>query len=279
MKKGGKMDWERKETLDEVTSLVKSAAIKAGRRLLKIQPTAKRLDAFDKDFSTEADVEAEEIIFQVLRKKYPDIPLYSEETGGVMLKSGPLWVIDPLDGTVNHFHQDECWGVSIALVVDGAPKVGVVYLPAKNQLFSAHAATPRAKLEGIKPKKTGAATVGKYRNLTLSQVWVDWGKVSETFAPDLMKYLRKYTLYPQLRICCTNGMMAVASGRIAGYIYQPDPFDAAASLLIVEKAGGRVTNTNGERWLPFDGGIVVATNGVIHDELLDLLRKSNLVHA
>lgn len=273
------MDWKRKGTLDGVTSIVKSAAIKAGKQLLKIQPTAKRLDAFNKDFSTEADIEAEEIIFQVLRKKYPDIDLYSEEAGGKMSRSDPLWVIDPLDGTVNHFHQDENWGVSIALVVDGVPKIGVVYLPSKNQLFSAHAAAPRAKLESIKPKKTGAATVGKYRNLALSQVWVDWGKISETLAPDLMKYLRRYTLYPQLRLCCTNGMMAVASGRIAGYIYQPDPFDAAASLLIVERAGGRVTDINGKRWLPFDGGIFIATNGVIHDELLELLRKSGLIES
>lgn len=180
------------------------------------------------------------------------------------MASGLQWIIDPLDGSLNFFRQDEMWGISIALVENKESIAGLVYLPASNQLFTAAKDT------------NGYSGVSNSGVLRESQVWTDWVKEANNGADHqrvmaILAKLDQHTLYPQIRLCCTASLMRVATGRIDGYVHpKPEPFDIAAACLIVEKAGGRVTDMCGETWSPFSSSIV-ATNGLIHDELISVL--------
>src|SRR3989338_346942 len=117
-------------------TVMENAAIHAARVLTRMQLKSRRLES-RKDFLTDADLKSEEIILRTLAAEYPNIPVLSEEKGGIEIKEGYLWVIDPIDGTINFFLQDDHWGISIALVENGRTVAGVVYLPAKRQMFSA----------------------------------------------------------------------------------------------------------------------------------------------
>ena len=89
---------------------------------------------------------------------------------------------------------------------------------------------------------------------------------------DVIKILDRHTLYPQIRNSATAEMMMVACGKIAGYVFlKPEPFDIAAAGLIVERAGGEVTEADGNPWGPFSRSLV-ASNGAIHNDLLRIIK-------
>ena len=253
------------------------AAISAGQMLNEMQPKSRRLASL-KDFLTDADLKSEEVILRALATQYPDIPSFSEEKGGTETREGYLWIVDPIDGTVNFFLQDDHWGISIALVLNGHTKAGVVYLPARKQLFStSHGIATRFRLVEEKKSKWMNPRVNQEDSLANSQFWVGWGKEEHggddhKKVYDLIARLDRHTLYPQIRNSATADMMAVAYGKIAGYVFlKPDPFDIAAAGLIVERAGGRVTDVDGNPWGPFSRSLV-ASNGVIHDDLLSVIK-------
>lgn len=263
--------------LDETLAVMKKAAIKAGSVLKTQQSKTRRLES-QKDFLTDADCKSEEIILRTLKSEYPDIPSLSEEKGGTEIKEGYLWVVDPIDGTINFFQQDEHWGISIALVKNGNTVAGVVYLPARQQMFSASYKTAtRLCLERAKKSTCSSPRVNQEDKLANSQFWVGWGK-EEHGGDDhkkvynAIKKLDQNSLYPQIRNSATADMMMVTCGKIAGFVFlKPDPFDIAAAGLIVERAGGMVTDVNGMSWGPFSRSIV-ASNGVLHSDLLRVIK-------
>ncbi len=263
--------------LTRLAKVMADAARKAGKKLLEMQPQVKEIKKPEKDFLTDADLASEEIILETLGEAYDPIriPFLSEEAGGEETDDG-LFVIDPLDGTVNYSIQDDHWGVSIGFVTetDRTTKTGVIYIPSKDLLFAACAAVPHTWCIDGKVKIT-TPRVNDKSDLSRSQVWVDpYGVVDEKFALRILRKLRNHTLYPQTRICCTTGLMAVATGKIVGYIHtSPTPFDIAAGCLIIEKAGGKVTDLKGKPWTAFSKSIV-ATNGRVHDKLLDIIKNN-----
>ncbi|KKW12496.1 MAG: Inositol-phosphate phosphatase [Parcubacteria group bacterium GW2011_GWA2_49_9] len=258
-------------------TVMENAAINAARVLAKMQPKSKRLES-RKDFLTDADLASEKVILSALAAKFPDIPVLSEEKGGAETKEGYLWVVDPIDGTINFFLQDDHWGISIALVKNGRTIAGVVYLPARGQMFSAsseHAATCR--LVGKKQSAQTHIKVATGGNLHDEQIWVEWGKeghggTDHAKVYDLLERLDRHTLYPQIRNSTTATLMAVACGKIAGAVIpKPEPFDIAAAGLIVERAGGTVTDMSGKPWGPFSRSLV-ASNGLLRNDLLRILK-------
>lgn len=261
-------------TMLRIMSMV---AWKAGQYLLTMRP--KPLMS-PKDFLTDADLEAEGIIRQGLAKHFPDIPLWGEEGGGVNLPVGEQWIVDPVDGTVNFFHGDDHWGISIARVIDGASLDGVICLPAKRQLFFASAGGLSTQLalvdESGRMEKPVSISVSKQNVSDKPLILVEWVKelkdgldhqlVVETFA----RLDRRGFLYPQVRNASTASLMMVARGVAGGFVHpRPEPFDIAAACLLVEQAGGVVTDWHGNPWSPFSGERgIVASNGVIHEDLL-----------
>ena len=219
-----------------------------------------------KQFTTKSDLLSHGLIARKLQNLTPNIMVYSEEDNVDLAKTNDwLWVIDPLDGTINFFHELCEWGVSIALVHNQKTELGTVFIPQDWFMFSARANSPV-----IKPIR---AELYKNTDLALAQIWTDHIKGPADPVIEIFGKLTRHTLCPQVRLCCTASMMAVAMGKIAGYVHPaPKPEDFAAAALIVEKAGGRVTDLQGNDWNLFSKSIV-ATNGLLHDELLNVLNS------
>jgi myo-inositol-1(or 4)-monophosphatase len=259
--------------LKEMTTI----AVEAGDMLYEMQPDSHEIHS-KKDILADGDLASEKMILGMLGDKFPDIPVYSEETGGTPSKAGWLWIVDPVDGTGNFLCQDNLWGVSIALVKDSQSVAGVVYLPCDGYLYYATNVTT-AKRCMVHEKEIISCDEMKThpeKRLSRSRVWTDWVKGSASDHEQVLKtfaQLSYHTLYPQIRVCCTASMVRVASGSISAYVHiKPQPFDIAAAGLIVQQAGGKVTDLAGNPWNPFSPSII-ASNGPTHKELLRILKS------
>ena len=248
--------------LDLALKTTRSLALSAGKALKDLQPRAKQIRQSRKDFVTQADYLAEGIILPGLKDQFPEIEIYSEEAGGKLKRSGWQWIIDPMDGSWMYYKQWKAWGVSSALVHNGLTQLGVVHLPARGVIFTALA---DGSLKG--PTK-----LSQESDLKESLVLADWTKPDY---PDVtlrvLAKLARGTRYPGILVSCTDSMMKVAMGKADGYVCPaPAPEDHAAAGLIVQQAGGRVTDMEGKAWTPFSKSLV-ASNGILHDSLLELL--------
>lgn len=243
----------------QLEAVLPRIAQQAGSLLLHMQKEVQVIDQSYKDFVTDADLQSEAFIIRELKREFPGIPTYAEESGGSPETNGPLWIIDPIDGTVNFAHGDDRWSVSIALAVDGKSIAGAVHLPRMNLAFYADHAMERY-----------LGRLSKTTRIKDAHIWTDW-------APDVdhtvlvLKRLREHTLLPEIRLSCTASMAALALGKIDGYVHvNPTPFDFAAMALVVEKFGGMVTELDGSPWHAFSKSIV-ASNGLLHDQILHIV--------
>jgi myo-inositol-1(or 4)-monophosphatase len=255
--------------VEDALVYARRAARVAGEEVLFNQPRARQVGS-PKDFLTAQDLESERTIAETLKGFDPTIPLFSEERGGT--REERMWVVDPIDGTVNYFHQGvDDWGISVALVRDGRTQCGVIYFPGSKEVCLSR--------QGGEAERCVVGTaffplsVSHQKRLAQAQVWTDWAKGQRERTLSIFEQLSRHTLYPQIRLCFTAAMMNVARGRIDGYVHAgPEPFDQAAAGWIVRNAGGTVTDMEGKSWHPFSKSIV-ATNGLIHDELLKVLQE------
>lgn len=243
--------------------VLKRIAQEAGHALL-LRDRQGDIAAYSGEQTTHADVFSETIIQERLAVEFPKARFFGEESGGDR-ESPVVFIVDPIDGTGNYLMGDPFWGVSIAEVRNGQTTAGVVVLPELSQTFSA--------IRGVEMSLGGH--ISHTGRLKGAHVWFDqdWTRMSAGGVHILECLIRAGAL-PQIRRCCTASMMWVATGKISAFIHtQPKPFDIAAAGLIVEMSGGRVTDLDGRPWHPFSSSIV-ASNGAVHDELLELLSAS-----
>jgi len=216
------------------------------------------------DLVTEADKASETIIVAVLAEAFPNHRILSEEGGGNHAESEYVWLVDPLDGTTNFAHGHPQFCVSIALQQAGSTVVGVVYNVMRDELFTA-ARGAGARLNGrpirvsCTPTLTGSllATGFPYDRQSDPQNNVD------QFG-DLLLHAQGVLHGGSAAI----DLAAVAAGRLDGYWeFKLQPWDLAAGAMLVDEAGGSVTNSQGAA-LDLWTGNVVASNGHIHSEML-----------
>jgi len=222
------------------------------------------------DFATQQDDDIDTFLRNELRKAFPQTELLTEETAGEDFLDYPekeyVWVIDPIDGTTNFSRGNPHFGISVGLVTKGVTILGVVYLPVENLLYTA--TLDEEPLCNGKPIR-----VSKTTDLKAATVAVDFSwdlekrrKTYEAFADVVTNIRQPLTLGSAAADICL-----VASGKLDGYVqYGIKPWDHAAANLILTKAGGKVTTIDGSTWNIFDGEIL-ATNGLIHKNLLELL--------
>ena len=216
---------------------------------------------------TTYDKLAEKTISEAIAKRFPSHGFLGEESG--QQKDGSiLWIVDPLDGTVNFAHNIPVFSVSIAVAIQDQIGIGVVYQPMTDELFWAERGKG-AFLNG-KPLRVSAEANLKQAFLATGfpyNVSQDPLNCIETF----MKLTRKGMPIRRLGSAAID-LSYVAAGRFDGYwevLLQP--WDLAAGLLIVEEAGGQVTRYDGTFCKPLEAGPVVATNRHLHSQILDLL--------
>lgn len=220
------------------------------------------------DLVTEADRQSEQAILAILKTECPLHGILAEESGANDANASDfLWIIDPLDGTTNYAHQYPVFSVSIALLYRNQLQVAVVYNPVQNELFQASAGLG-ALLNG-KPIRVSKVN-------TISKSLLATGFAYDRATREDNNYAQFCRLTDVSHGVRRPGSAAldlayVGAGRFDGYWENGiASWDIAAGVLIVQEAGGRVSGYDGG---PVDlfSKKVVASNGIIHDELLEQL--------
>lgn len=220
---------------------------------------------------TDADRLAEQAIVEAIRQAYPSHQVLAEERGLQVGGASPYkWVIDPLDGTTNFAHGYPAYCVSIGLEHEGRGILGVVFDPTREEWFVAEAGGG-AYLNGTPVR------VSQARTLDVALLVTGFAYDIRESAQNNLDHFARFALRAQgLRRTGTAALdlCYVAAGRFDGFWeIKLHPWDTAAGTLIVQEAGGRVTDLKGG---PFSiyGNEIVASNGLIHDEMLGVLRQN-----
>lgn len=223
----------------------------------------------DVDPVTEADRAAEEAILEVIRSHRPDDRILAEESGGHDWNEGRVWIVDPIDGTVNFVHGFPQVATSVGLRSDGEGVVGVVESAVNQETFAAQVGAG-ATLDGS-PIRVSAID-DPSRALVGTGFAYDRQQRAQEMADTLAGVLREFQGIRRVGSAALD-LCWVAAGRIDAYWeYGVKPWDTAAGALIVEEAGGRVSAFSGDSYSLDDPG-VVATNGRIHDSLIRAIAR------
>ncbi len=217
---------------------------------------------------TEVDRASEELIVGAIRARYPDDDILAEENEYAPLNSLNKWIIDPLDGTTNYAHGFPWFGVSIALEVDGEVEIGVVFHPMMDELFTA-AKGKGAYLNGVRIHVSRRAPLKECLLATGFPYDRSWDNDNNFASFEKMQMAARAV---RRAGAAALDLAYVAAGRLDGYWEcKLKPWDVAAGTLLVEEAGGKVTNHRGERYSIYDHRIM-ASNGLIHEEVEGVLR-------
>jgi myo-inositol-1(or 4)-monophosphatase len=223
------------------------------------------------DLVTEFDRRSEEVILSFLQQEFPDHAILAEESGRNETISEYQWLIDPLDGTTNFAHGIPIFCVSIGLLRNNVPVVGVVYDPFRNEMFSAESGH--------------GATLNHQPIHVSSRADLGQAVVSTGFPYDVRTNPRNnlaHFVKFQLRTQAVRHLGSAAldctwtaMGRLDGYWeFGVQPWDVGAGALIVREAGGRVTFVDGdEAFLSTDS--ILVSNGLLHDQMLHVLTEGS----
>lgn len=222
------------------------------------------------DLVTDADIASEKKIIQKIKSTFPDDLILAEESSQRdKLPDQRTWIIDPIDGTTNFAHSFPVYCVSIALWEGGESKVGMVLEVANNELFSAIRGEgaflndqPIRISSNQDPSSSLIGTGFPYNNLRLVDHYLD-----------LFKRMMEKTHGVRRPGSAAWDLCNVACGRFEGfYEYGLSPWDVAAATLIIEEAGGIISDwTGGKDWL--FGQRIIAGNKALHDFLLQQIQE------
>lgn len=223
------------------------------------------------DLVTEADAASEALIAHRLKAAFPEHQLLAEEgarEAGDRSSSPYRWVVDPLDGTTNFAHSFPHFAVSIGLEHDRAPLIGVVYDPLRDELFAA-------------ARREGATLNGQSIQVSTTQQLLQ-SVLATGFSYDLQHRVGQAAAWQAFLVRVQSlrqtgsaalNLCYVAAGRLDGYWERGiAPWDVAAGALIAMEASAIVTNFDGGSFVA-DDREVAASNGLLHDDLLQILRE------
>jgi myo-inositol-1(or 4)-monophosphatase len=226
------------------------------------------------DLVTQADRRSESIIVGSLQKYFPDHSVAAEEGTGKDTGSDYRWHVDPLDGTTNFAHGYPCFCVSMALAHKNELLLGVVYNPVYEELFTA-ARGEGATLNG---KKLRCSKIGEMKNGLLCTGFPNHDRQSH---PNI-HYYWDFTLKShgvRRDGSAALDLASVAAGRFDGFWeFGLKPWDTAAGVLLVQEAGGTVSDLEGNPYT-LGGKSILASNGLIHKELKQLAAEISARHS
>jgi myo-inositol-1(or 4)-monophosphatase len=261
-------------SIDKLLNIATEAA-KSGGKVLE-QFWGKLISIQKKEFTwdlvTEADKKSEEAIIKILKTEFPDHSILAEESGLHSIEGTDYaWVVDPLDGTTNYTHQYPMVSVSIGLIHQEKPIVGVVYNPIHKELFQA-AEGRGTKLNGNK------IFVSKNEDLSHSLLATGFAyDRRDTIDNNYTEFCHITHLSQGVRRggSAALDLAYVAAGRLDGFWERGlKPWDTCAGIVLIQEAGGKVTSYEGGP-LILESGRILATNGIIHDILSEELRNAH----
>ncbi|HKY26931.1 MAG TPA: inositol monophosphatase family protein [Pyrinomonadaceae bacterium] len=229
----------------------------------------------DIDLVTEADLAAEKFIIERVRSYFPRHAILAEESGDsedeatlIPGKSVWKWIIDPLDGTTNYSHGYPCFCVSIGVERAGRIEIGVIYDPTRDEVFAAE----RGQGATMNDRRIRVSEIEDLNRAMLCTGFPYNVRERPNFARDFTNFTM------QAQAVRRDGSAAldlayVACGRFDGFWEDGlNAWDVAAGVLLIEEAGGRVTDYEGDR-LDIYTPKVLASNGLIHEAMMRVLRE------
>lgn len=215
---------------------------------------------------TNIDLESENKIIAVIKKRFPDHNIYSEEIGNLKGKSDYLWIVDPLDGTTNYSLGIPCFGISIALLKKKEIILGVIYFPLTNEIYAAE----KGKGARLNNKKIYVSKTNKLKKAMVAAAW--WSR-NITHKKRGIKVFEKIALKARkVRSINTTvfDLCRVASGQFDADICETTFLDTAAAILIIKEAGGKITDHKNQEIKPEVKRVVriVAANKILHKEII-----------
>jgi len=249
--------------LDELLAVATEAATTAGALLRDGRPADLGVAATKSspvDVVTEMDLASEKLILELISTRRPDDGYLGEEGADRPGTSGIRWIVDPLDGTVNYLYGLPSWAVSVGVELDGQPVVGVVFVPARDELFQA-VAGGGAQLNG---KPIGCRPAPPWGQALIA---TGFGYLKERRVHQAEVLL---ALMPEVRDIRRGGAAAVdlcdlAAGRFDGYYERGlAPWDRAAGVLIAREAGAL---TSGRPGHGPDGDLTIAAPPGVFEHL------------
>ena len=256
----------------KILQTAKEAATAAGDILTDYfrNGVAMRTKSASVDLVSDADVNAERAIADVIRGHFRNHSILGEEENSDDVDAEHLWIIDPLDGTTNFAHGIPHFAVSIAYYRNGQADTGVIFNPMRDDWYVATAA--EGATHNGRPIQVGSQT-------RLDEVVVgtgfyyDRGAMMEATLASVDRLFKQQIHGIRRFGTASLDLAMVASGQFGAYFeYQLSPWDFAAGRLLVEAAGGTVSTCSGDT-LPLQKTSLLASNGHLHDEVLNLVRR------
>jgi len=227
---------------------------KKEKELLSMRTTSK-------EAATRYDNESDKLIIEEIRNKYPEHNILTEESGLEDKNSDYLWIVDSLDGTGNFANYNPLFSVCIALLKNKELKLGAIYAPAIDEFYFAE----KSKGAFLNNERISVSEVS-----SLEKSYIIFCEGAEKDRQRTSKIMNK--IYPQVtdhRKIGSAGVETgwVASGKVDGYwTTRIEPWDVAAGVLLIQEAGGKVTDFKGNPWTP-ERKDLVCSNGKIHPKM------------
>ena len=257
--------------MDPMLNIAVRAARAAGDLIVRAMDRVDLLNITLKsrnDFVSDVDRQAEHEIVNILQRAYPSHAVLGEEHGAQGPTSDYVWVIDPLDGTTNFLHGVPQFAVSIALFYRGKVERGVVYDPVKQELFTAErgagAALNNRRIRVTRQKGLSGALLGTgipFKDQSYLDAYLG-----------MLKDLLKDAAGIRRAGSAALDLAYVACGRFDGFWeIGLEQWDMAAGVLLVQEAGGLVSDLEGgDRY--FESGSIVCANPKLHGPMLELIQ-------
>ncbi|TWU33327.1 inositol monophosphatase family protein [Novipirellula artificiosorum] len=229
-----------------------------------------------KDLVTDADLAAQQAIRSILMDCFPGYAFVGEEEGENEppnsvrqgeIDAPPCWVVDPLDGTVNYVHRLQSFAVSIGLYAAGKMRLGVIYDPVCDEMFTAIDGQG-ARVNGRSIRVSACEEIGE------GLFSCSFPAGIESDAPEVRQFIRVLGQCRSLRRLgsCALNMCYVAAGRLDGYwATSVQPWDAAAGIVIAREAGATLTQVDGASLDDWSPKFCLTASQKLHQSMLDLL--------
>ena len=257
--------------MDELKEVLLTATQEAGKIIQQYFNGTFKIDHKEgiNNLVTEVDKLSESKIIEVIRSRYPSHSIISEEAGELMKQSEYQWIIDPIDGTVNFAHGIPICCVSIGLIFEGKIVLGAVYNPVMNELFVAE----RGKGATLNGQPISVSVKSDFSTAFLVTGFpYNWPDGPEHPIRVFERLILEGLPVRRLGSAAID-LCWVACGRFDGFWeYNLNAWDVAAGYLIVEEAGGKITDFDGNPYNIFDKQ-TLATNGLIHEKMLSVIKK------
>ena len=223
---------------------------------------------------TEADTASERMVLDILKTAFPEHRILAEESGASgEITSSYVWAVDPLDGTTNYAHHFPVFSVSIGLLFEGQPIVGVVYNPITNELFTAGLGlgaflTQNGQSQSIRVSKTKQVA----DSLLATGFAYDRREVKDNNYAEFCHFTQVTQGVRRLGSAALD-LAYVAAGRFDGYWERGlSPWDMVAGIVLVLEAGGQVSGYD-QSAINIASGRVLATNGLLHEAMSQTLSR------